>query len=76
MRGLLRFVLIYAASQLLARYLTRFVDRMAAKSPPNSLRADVFSAFGNRYSSSVIRAFGEAAGDLVLGPSSKGRGKK
>lgn len=76
MKGLLRFGFIWVASMFLTPYLNRFFLRVAARAPQGSFLADLFSALAHQYSSSLIRSFGETLGEMLLGPSAKGRGSK
>lgn len=69
-KGLIRFALIMAISSLLTPYVSRFFDRLANKAPQGSFLEDALLEFSNRYSTTLIRSFGETLGDLVL-PSSK-----
>jgi hypothetical protein len=51
---------------LLTPYLTRMFDRLAQRAPQGSFLEDTLLEFSNRYSTTLIRSFGEALGDLVL----------
>jgi hypothetical protein len=66
LKGLLRFALITGISMLLTPYLTRMFDRLAQRAPQGSFLEDTLLEFSNRYSTTLIRSFGEALGDLVL----------
>ena len=66
LKGLLRFVLITALSMLVAPQVSKLLDRLADRAPRGSLLEDALLEFSERYSSSLIRSFGEALGDLVL----------
>ena len=66
LKGLLRFVLITALTMLLAPQVSRLLDRLADRAPRGSLLEDTLLEFSDRYSTSLIRSFGEALGDLVL----------
>lgn len=65
-KGLLRFALITALTMLLTPYISRLFDRLADRAPKNSFLEDALLEFSNRYSSSLVRSFGETLGDLVL----------
>jgi hypothetical protein len=65
-KGLLRFALITAISMLLTPYVSRLFDRLADKAPRGSFLEDALLEFSNRYSTTLIRSFGETLGDLVL----------
>ena len=66
LKGLLRFVLITALTMLLAPQVSRLLDRLADRAPRGSFIEDTLLEFSDRYSTSLIRSFGEALGDLVL----------
>jgi hypothetical protein len=65
-KGLLRFALITGISMLLTPYISRLFDRLAEKAPEGSFLEDALLEFSNRYSTALIRSFGETLGDLVL----------
>lgn len=65
-KGLLRFALITGISMLLTPYVTRLFDRLAQQAPSGSFLEDALLEFSNRYSTTLIRSFGETLGDLVL----------
>lgn len=67
MKGLLRFALIWGISLLLTPYVNRLFDRLAERAPRGSFLEDALLELSDRYSSSLIRSFGEALGELVLG---------
>jgi hypothetical protein len=67
-KGLLRFVLAWGLSILLAPYVSRLFDQLAQRAPRGSLLEDSLVEMGDRQSSGLVRAFGESVGDLVLGP--------
>ena len=69
-KGLLRFALITGISMLLTPYVSRLFDRLATNAPKGSFLEDALLEFSNRYSTVLIRSFGETLGELVL-PSSK-----
>lgn len=73
MKPLLRFVLILVLSRLLAPRLNLLFHRLSARVPPNSFVADVLAELSGTYSTSIIRSFGETAGDVVFGSTSKRR---
>ncbi len=66
-KGLLRFALIWGISMLLTPYLNRLFDRLAGYAPRDSFLEDALLELSDRYSSSLIRSFGETLGELVLG---------
>ena len=76
MKGLIRFAVIFAVSHLLAPKLDQLFRRLAARVPANTFARDVLDELSGRYSTTLIRSFGEAAGEIVFGPSSKGRGNR
>lgn len=65
-KGLLRFALITGISMLLTPYVSRLFDRLAQNAPKGSFLEDALLEFSNRYSTTLIRSFGETLGDLVL----------
>jgi len=65
-KGLLRFALISGISMLLTPYVSRLFDRLAERAPQGSFLEDALLEFSNRYSTTLIRSFGETLGDLVL----------
>ena len=65
-KGLLRFALITGISMLLTPYVSRFFDRLAQQAPSGSFLEDALLEFSTRYSTTLIRSFGETLGDLVL----------
>jgi hypothetical protein len=67
-KGLLRFALIWGISMLLTPYLNRLFDRLAQQAPRGSFLEDALLELSDRYSSTLIRSFGETVGELVLGP--------
>jgi hypothetical protein len=69
-KGLIRFALIAGISMLLTPYVSRLFDRLADRAPQGSFLEDALLEFSNRYSTTLIRSFGETLGDLVF-PSSK-----
>jgi len=66
-KGLIRFALITALTMLLTPYVNRLFDQLAARAPKDSLLEDVLRELSGRYSSALIRSFGETLGELVLG---------
>jgi len=67
LKGLIRFALIWAISVFLTPYLNRFLDRLAARVPRNSFAEELLLELSSRYSTTLMRAFGETLGELVLG---------
>jgi hypothetical protein len=67
LKGLLRFALIWAISMFLTPYLNRFLDRLAQRAPKNSFLEEMLLELSGRYSSTLIRSFGETLGELALG---------
>jgi hypothetical protein len=72
-KTLLRFALIWGLSLLLTPYVNRFFDRLAQRAPKGSFLEDALLELSDRYATSLINAFGQAVGELVLG---SGKGKK
>jgi len=66
-KGILRFALIWAISMFLTPYVNRFFDQLAARAPKDSFLEDALLELSDRYSTSLIRSFGETLGELVLG---------
>jgi hypothetical protein len=66
-KTLLRFALVWGISWLLTPYLNRLLDRLAAQAPSGSFLEDALLELSDRYSTGLIRAFGKALGELVLG---------
>jgi len=66
-KGLIRFALIWAISMLLTPYVNRLFDRLAARAPKGSFLEDALLELSGRYSSTLIRSFGETLGELVFG---------
>jgi hypothetical protein len=66
-KGLLRFALIWGLSMLLTPYVNRLFDRLASRAPSGSFLEDALLELSDRYSSTLIRTFGETVGELVLG---------
>ena len=66
-KGLLRFALIWGLSMLLTPYLNRFLNQLAARAPRDSFLEDLLLELSRRYSTTLIRSFGETVGELVLG---------
>jgi hypothetical protein len=66
-KGLLRFALIWALSYFLTPYVNRFFDRLAARARSGSFLEDMLLELSGRYSTTLIRSFGETLGELVLG---------
>lgn len=66
-KGLLRFALISGLSMLVTPYLNRFLNQLAARAPRGSFLEDLLLELSRRYSTTLIRSFGETVGELVLG---------
>lgn len=66
-KGVIRFLVIWALSMLLTPYVKRFLDQLAMRAPRGSLIEELLLELSNRYSASLIGAFGETLGDLVFG---------
>jgi hypothetical protein len=66
-KGLLRFALIWGISLLVTPYVNRFVAQLAQRAPKNSFLEDFLVEISERYSSGLVRSFGETLGELVLG---------
>ena len=66
-KGLIRFALITALTMLLTPYVNRLFNQLAERAPKDSFLEDVLRELSGRYSSALIRAFGETLGELVLG---------
>jgi hypothetical protein len=66
-KGLIRFALIWAISMLVTPYVNRLFDRLAARAPEGSFLEDALLELSGRYSSTLIRSFGETLGELVFG---------
>ena len=66
-KGLLRFALIWGISILLTPYLNRLFDRLAERAPKGSFVKEMLLELSESYSTTLIRAFGETLGELVLG---------
>jgi hypothetical protein len=66
-KTLIRFALIWGLSMLVTPYVNRFFDQLAARAPKGSFLEDMLYELSNRYASSLVRAFGETFGELVLG---------
>jgi hypothetical protein len=66
-KGLLRFALIWGLSMLLTPYVNRLFDRLASRAPRDSFLEEALLELSQRYSSTLIRSFGESLGELVLG---------
>jgi hypothetical protein len=69
-KGLIRFGLIWVISLLLTPYVNRLFDRLAERAPKGSFLEDALLELSGRYSSALIRSFGESLGELVLGEKS------
>jgi hypothetical protein len=66
-KGILRFALIWAISMIVTPYVNRLFDRLAARAPKGSFLEDALLELSDRYSTTLIRSFGETLGELVLG---------
>jgi hypothetical protein len=66
-KGLIRFVGIWALSLFLTPYVDRFMRRLADRAPKNGLLEEILDELSGQYSTTLIRSFGETVGDLVLG---------
>jgi hypothetical protein len=66
-KGLVRLLLVWGLSILLAPYVSRIFDQLAKRAPQGSVLEDSLIEMGDRHSSGLVRAFGESIGDLVLG---------
>jgi hypothetical protein len=66
-KGLIRFALITALTMLLTPYVNRLLDRLVERAPRDSFIEDALLELSDRYSASLVRAFGETLGELVLG---------
>lgn len=73
MKGLIRFVMIYAVSRMLAPKLEGLLGRIAARTRPGSFAHDTLAAFQKSYSTSILRSLGETVGDLAFGSRVKAR---
>ena len=67
LKGLVRLLLVWGLSIVLAPYVSRMFDSLARRAPQGSLLEDSLLEIGDRHSSGLVRAFGESIGDLVLG---------
>lgn len=74
MKSLIRFAAIWGLSHLLTPHLNRLWDRVLARTSQGSLLQDVVWELRDKHSTTILRSFGETAGDLVFGPKGKGRG--
>ena len=68
-KGLFRFALVTVLTLLLTPYVSRAFDRLANRAPSGSFLEDALLELSDRYASSLIRAFGDTVGELVLGSS-------
>ena len=69
-KGIIRFFVIWAISWFLTPYLNRFLDRLATRVPKDSFLEEMVLELSNRYSATLIRAFGETLGELFMGSKS------
>ncbi|HEX8967871.1 MAG TPA: hypothetical protein VF937_08335 [Chloroflexota bacterium] len=67
LKGLIRFGLVWGLSLLLTPYVNRAFDKLAERAPQGSFLEDTLLELSNRYSTTLIRSFGETLGELVLG---------
>ena len=67
-KWLIRFAAIWAITTFLTPYVNRLFDRVAARAPQGSFLQEALFELSDRYSSDLIRVFGETLGELVLGP--------
>lgn len=67
MKFVLRFALVWGLSMLLTPYVNQLFDRLATRAPKNSFLEAMLLELSDSYSTSLIRSFGEAVGELVLG---------
>ena len=66
-KGLIRFVGIWALSMFATPYVDRFLRQLAAQGPRDGFIEEVLVELSDQYSTTLVRAFGETVGDLVLG---------
>jgi len=66
--GLIRFALIWGLSRAAAPYMERGINRLLAYLPATGVVHDVAVEVRDRQSTTLIRSFGEAAGEMVFGP--------
>jgi hypothetical protein len=65
-RFVLRVVLIWGLSMLLAPFVSRMFDRAATRAPKGSFLEETLQELGDHYASELLRTFGETVGELVL----------
>jgi hypothetical protein len=70
-KGLIRFVGVWALSMFLTPYLDRFLRGLAARAPTDGLLQEILDELSGQYSTVLIRSLGETIGDLVLGSKQK-----
>ena len=63
----LGIALIWAISLLITPYVNRLFDKLAQRAPRGSFLEDALLELSDRYSTTLIRSFGEAVGELVFG---------
>lgn len=68
LKGLIRFALIWAITMMVTPYVNRLFDRLAERAPRGSFLEDALLELSDRYSTALIRSFGETLGELVFGP--------
>jgi len=66
-KGVVRLMLVWGLSMLLTPFVSRAFDRLATRAPRGSFLQDTLLELSDRYSSQLVRTFGETVGDLVLG---------
>jgi hypothetical protein len=71
LKALLRFALIWGISLLITPYVNKLFNRLAERAPQGSFLEDALLELSDRYSTSLIRSFGETLGELVLGSKSR-----
>ncbi len=67
-KGLVRFALVWAVSMLLAPYVRRWFERLAARAPHGSFLQATLDELSGKYASTLLHSFGETLGELALGP--------
>ncbi len=66
-KGLIRFALIWVLSMLLTPYVNRLLNQLAERAPKGSFLEDMLRELSDRYSTALVRAFGETFGELIFG---------
>ncbi len=72
-KTLIRFAVIWGISLLVTPYVNKVFDRLAERAPKDSFLQDALLELSDRYSSTLVTAFGETLGELLFG---SGRAKK